>query len=255
VPDPYAVDAEFYDLLHPPGGEDIGLWLSFAGRTDRPVLELGAGTGRIALELAGAGHSVTAVEPSAAMLAIANAKNEEQGLEVAFVEGSLTGLPLRDGDEYGLVLVPADVFLHCDDGEAQVAALQGLRSSLAFNGRLVIDLPGPAAYIDGLHNGEPVLVYSAASEGGGWLDAWQIHEDDLATQVRTLSMRYERTYPDGTVRRTISEQRLRYAYRFEMEYLAHRAGLHLLDVAGDYDLGPLTHDSDRMIFVFGRSDG
>jgi hypothetical protein len=189
------------------------------------------------------------------MLAIARAKNEEQGLEVAFVEGSFASLPLSDDDEYGLVLVPADVFLHCEDGEAQLAALVGLRSSLAFNGRLVIDLPGPSAFIDGLHNGEPVLVYSAPSDDGAWLDAWQVHEDDLAAQVRTLSMRYERTLPDGSVRRVISEHRLRYVFRFEMEYLAHKAGLQLLDVAGDYDLGPLTHDSHRMIFVFGRSEG
>src|SRR5688572_17502346 len=37
--DPYAVDAEYYDLVHASHpGDDTGLWLSFAGRTDRPVL-------------------------------------------------------------------------------------------------------------------------------------------------------------------------------------------------------------------------
>jgi hypothetical protein len=67
-------------------------------------------------------------------------------------------------------------------------------------------------------------------------------------------MRYERTLPDGTVRRAVSEHLLRYVYRYEMEYLAHMTRLKLLDVAGDYDLGQLTHGSERMIFVFGRDD-
>ena len=252
--DPYAVDAEFYDRIHPAGGEDVGLWLSFAGRTALPVLEVGTGTGRIALDLAGAGHAVTAVDPSPAMLAIARSKNEERGLDATLVEGSLGNLPLRQGDEFGLVLVPADVFLHCLDGEAQLHALDQLRTGLAFDGRLVIDLPGPAAFPDGLHNGEPLLVYSAVDDAGIRLDAWQVHEDDLAAQTRTLSMRYERTLPDGTVRRAVSEHLLRYVYRYEMEYLAHMTGLRLLDVAGDYDLGQLTHGSERMIFVFGRDD-
>ena len=252
--DPYAIDAEFYDRLHPPGGEDIGLWLSFAGRTALPVLEIGTGTGRIALELAGAGHAVTAVDPSAAMLAIARARNEDRGLDASFVEGSLSDVPIRVGDEYGFVLVPADVFLHCAAGEAQLASLRQLRAALAADGRLAIDLPGPASFIDGLHNGEPVLVYSAPGDDGVHLDVWQVHEDDLAEQTRMLSMRYERTLPDGTVRRSISEHRLRYVYRFEMEYLAHIAGLRLLTIAGDYELGELTHDSARMIFVFGRDD-
>lgn len=255
VQDPYAVDAEYYDRLHPAGGADVGLWLSFAGRTVRPVLEMGAGTGRIALELAGGGHTVTAVDPSVAMLAIARAKNEERGLEVAFVEGSLADVPVRSGDEYGLVLVPADVFLHCPDGEAQLSALRQLGAALAFDGRLVVDLPGPAACIDGQRDGEPVLVYSALGDDGARLDVWQVHEDDLATQTRTLSMRYERTLADGTVRRRVSEHRLRYVYRFEMEYLVHLAGLNLLDVFGDYELGELTAGSERMIFAIGRDDG
>src|SRR5690606_32771687 len=102
-------------------------------------------------------------------------------------------------------LVPADVFLHCENGEAQLAALRRMGSALAFNGRLVIDLPGPAAFIDGLHNGEPVLVYSAPQPDGTLLDAWQVHEDDLALQTRTLSMRYEVTDAQGNVRRWNSE--------------------------------------------------
>ncbi|HSE45704.1 MAG TPA: class I SAM-dependent methyltransferase, partial [Gemmatimonadales bacterium] len=84
MPDPYAADAPYYDLITPPDTGDIGLWLSYAGRTDRPVLEVGTGTGRIALALAREGHEATGIDPSAAMLAVARQKAENDALDVTF---------------------------------------------------------------------------------------------------------------------------------------------------------------------------
>lgn len=249
--DPYAVDAAYYDVIHPAGGDDINLWLGLANRTTDPVLEIGTGTGRVAIALAGAGHRVRAIDPSTAMLDAARAKADEGGLEIDFAPGELGAATVPGGDRYGLVLVPPDVFLQCADGETQLDALSEAASALAPDGRLAVDLPGPAGFLSGAGDGIPVLVYSAPYEDG-WLDAWQVHEDNLALQTRTLSMRYERTAGDGLVYRTVSEHRLRYVYRFEMEYLLHIAGLRLLDLYGDYELGWLTSTSERMIFVAGR---
>jgi SAM-dependent methyltransferase len=255
VPDPYSTDAAYYDLLHEgQSAADIGLWLSFAGRTDRPVIEVGTGTGRIARELALAGHDVVAVDPSAAMLEVARAGAEEMGVDVTFIEGRVTELALEEG-HYGLAIIPADVFLYCESGEEQVVTLHLLGQALAFNGLLAVDLPGPAAWLDPATNGQPLLVQSAMTEEGDVLDAWHVHEDDLALQTRTLRVTYERTARDGTVRRQISEHRLRYVQRFEMEYLLALAGLAQVDVYGDYDLGPLTNDSERMIVIARRKEG
>ena len=250
VSDPYAVDARFYDLIHAGHDEDIGLWLSYAGRTDQPVLEVGCGTGRIALALARAGHSVTGIDPSASMLRVARQRADDDALDVELIEGRVLDLSL-DAGAYGLVLVPQDVFLYCADGHEQLDTLRALARSLHFSGQLVLDLPGPALWLDPGTNGQPYLVYTAQDDDGSWLDAWHLHEDDLALQTRMLRITYERTRTDGSVQREISEHRLRYLYRFEVEYLLHIAGLSLLGVYGDYDLGRLTSDSDRMI-VFAR---
>ena len=55
------------DLVEDPG--DLDLYLALAARAGGPVLELAAGTGRIAVPLAEAGHAVTAVDIDPAMLA------------------------------------------------------------------------------------------------------------------------------------------------------------------------------------------
>ena len=254
MPDPYATDARFYDAIHGEQRDDAGLWLSYAGRTDRPVLEVGCGTGRIALELARAGHTVVGVDPSPAMLAVARQRAEDDALEVEFIEGRAIDLALEEG-HYGLALLPADVFLYCADAEEQVATLGQLARALQFNGLLAVDLPGPALWLDATTNGQALLVFSGETQSGERFDAWQVHEDDLASQTRWLRVSYEQTGEDGRVRRWQSEHHLRYVYRFEIELLLSLAGLALLDVYGDYDLGPLTNESDRMIVIARRLKG
>ena len=252
--DPYATDAAFYDALHADFREDVGLWLSFAGRTDRPVLEVGCGTGRVSIELAKAGHTVTGIDISPAMLARARARADEAGLEVEWIERSLLDVAFEDG-RFGFVLVPQDVFLYCRDGEEQLAWLTAIAECLHFSGTLAIDLPGPALWLDPTTNGQPLLVFSGETDEEVAFDAWHVHEDDLALQERWLRITYETVDDGGLVRRHHSEHQLRYAYRFEIEYLLSMAELALVDVYGDYDLGPLTNDSERMVVIARRTEG
>ena len=87
------------DLVEDPG--DLDLYLALAARAGGSVLELAAGTGRIAVPLAEAGHAVTAVDIDAAMLARLRRRAEAAGdaarRRLTIVEADLldldTGLP------------------------------------------------------------------------------------------------------------------------------------------------------------------
>lgn len=252
--DGYGEDAAFYDAMHDGLRDDIGLWLAFAGRTVHPVLEVGCGTGRIAVELAAAGHDVTGIDPSPAMLARARRRAEERGVAVRFIEGRVLDLQLEP-ERYGLVLLPLDVFLYCRDGVEQRGMLAALAGSLAFDGVLALDLPGPAQWLDPGSNGEPLLAFSGVTDDGVRFECWHVHEDDLAEQTRRLRVSYETIGDDGLVRRRVSEHLLRYVGRWELEYLLEAAGLELLDLYGDYDAGPLTGSSERMIAIARRLTG
>jgi SAM-dependent methyltransferase len=254
MPDPYEHDALYYDLIHRQDPGDVGLWLSFAGRTDRPVLEVGTGTGRIALALARAGHEVTGIDPSRAMLDRARTKAEETAIDVTFIEGRVTDLVL-DHEDFGFIVIPADVFLYCADGEQQLATLKGVHEALHFAGVVALDLPGPASWLDPDTNGQALLVFSDTLEDGSMFDAWHLHEDDLASQTRMLRVTYETTAVDGFVRRRMSDHLLRYVYPFELGYLLRLSGLAQADIYGDYELGPLTNESERMVVLARRSSG
>lgn len=252
--DPYALDARWYDLLHEGFEEDIALWQSFAARTDAPVLEVGCGSGRIAVPLALAGADVTGIDPSPAMLARARERAKGESARLSLLEGRLEDVELP-AERFGFALVANDVFLFAQNGDEQVDFLRRLAGAMQFNATLALDLPGPALHLDPTANGQPLLVFDGETNKGEWLTVWHLREDDLALQQRHLTVLYELVGDDGLLRRYRSEHKLRYVYRFEMEYLLREAGLRLLDVYGDYQLGELTNDSDRMIVTAMRAHG
>ena len=243
--DPYAIDAAWYDAIHGDGGDDLDFWLPFAAEQGGPILEVGAGTGRIALPLARAGHAVTALDPSPAMLAIARRRAAREGLAVTFRDGRLPGAELPPA-AFATVILPNDVLLACAGPGEQEAALRAAAGALAPRGRLALDVAGPGHWLDPDGSGEPILAFSGDLDGER-LEVWHVRHDDLATRTRRLRIRYEITAEDGQVRRVESDHVLRYVTLDEVATMLAAAGLRILDTWGDYVLGALTNDSERLI--------
>ena len=244
-PDPYALDAAFYDAIHGEGGEDLDFWLPFAAEHGGPILEVGAGTGRIALPLARAGHAVTALDPSPAMLAIARERAAAGGLAVAFLDGRLPGAQLPPA-AFNAIILPNDVLLACSAPGEQLGALRAAAAALAPHGRLALDAAGPGHWLDPEGNGEPLLAFSGELDGESF-SVWHTCEDDLDAQTRGLRIRYELTGADGRTRAVESEHVLRYVTCAEVTDFLETAGLRVLDTWGDYSLGALTNGSERLI--------
>jgi SAM-dependent methyltransferase len=83
---------------------DLPLWRELAAVEAGPVLDVGAGTGRVALDLARAGHGVTALDREPELLEALAARAGSAGLRVETVVGDATRLAL--GRRFGLVIVP-----------------------------------------------------------------------------------------------------------------------------------------------------
>ena len=78
--DEYASIAEIYDAWCLEVQEDIGFYVGMALGTQTAVVELAAGTGRIAIPLAEYGYDVIAIDRSEAMLELLSGKAEEAGV-------------------------------------------------------------------------------------------------------------------------------------------------------------------------------
>ena len=99
--DDHYVDAALYDFEYEEQEADIEWYEAIAEERagDRPIVEMGIGTGRIAIPLARAGHRVIGIDRKIEMLEHLEAKLAEEDEEVVerfeLVEGDITDLPLR----------------------------------------------------------------------------------------------------------------------------------------------------------------
>ena len=252
--DPYAPIARFYDRVAGVHGEDIALYEALAYRFGDPVLEIGAGTGRVAIPLAQAGHTVVALDASPAMLALGREKAGEAGRRVEWRKGRIEAF--EDQRRFGLAFCAIDSFLHLTTTEAQSAALATLRRLLRPGGCLALDLPTLAAWSDWQPGVRPLdLVWSDPTESGGMLTYTSSFQADPAAQTRHVTHLLEETAPDGGVRRWLTTFDLRFIGRFEVEHLLARTGFRLTGAHGDYDLGPLTPTSERLIVLAEPAEG
>lgn len=247
--DAYDHIARYYDLVDPADEADIGMYDSYARRSDQPVLELGCGTGRVALALARAGHEVWGVERSPAMLERARQRAGTASLPISWIEGDAQSirLPVR----CGLVFWAADGFLHVPDTESQIEALQTAANHLAPEGRLVIDLPAPAGvWADWQPGVRPLeLLWSGPAPAGGTLHYFTSVSMQAVDQTRAVTHLFDEADEHGRVMRVTASFRLRFIFPAEARLLVRSAGLILENVFGGYDLDQFDETSERMILV------
>lgn len=144
-PSSYDAIAELYDDWSRSVVEDVGFYVEEALAAGGPLVELGVGTGRIAVPVALAGVRVIGVDSSPGMLEVCRRHAEAAGV-TDFVDlrlGDLRRPPVAE--RVGLVLAPFRSFLHMETDEARLEALRATRALLVPGGRFVFDVFAPGA--------------------------------------------------------------------------------------------------------------
>src|SRR4029079_2037657 len=115
--------------------EDLPLWRDLAISHAGPVLDVGAGTGRVSLHLAGQGHRVVALDRSPDLLAALRARSA--GLQVETVAADARDFDLGER-RFGLILVPMQTVQLLGGPDGRARFLRRARAALAPGGLLAI---------------------------------------------------------------------------------------------------------------------
>jgi SAM-dependent methyltransferase len=200
------------------------------------ILELGIGTGRLALPIAARGAEVHGIDASPEMVERLRAKPGGAAIPVTigdFVETRIDG-------QFAVVLVAFNTFFAPLSQQAQVRAFRNAASQLAQDGVVVIEafVPDPTRHRNAIY---PRLVRS---------DRVELQIFRCWPQEQRLDTTLVRLTPTGL---QFFPFNWRYATPAELDLMAQLAGCELLERWGGWSRQPFTDASAKHVSVYARS--
>ncbi len=249
--DGHYVDGAHYDHTYRSRRHDQRFYVEIARelRAAR-VLELGVGTGRVALALAKDGREVVGVDRMDSMLDRMRERLEKESravrARITLKRGDMRSV--RVGQRFPLVIAPFNVFMHLYERSDIERALRTCVVHLAPRGRLVFDvsMPDVRAFVrdpDRFYKARPVRD---PSDGKRYAYS-EAFEYDASRQVQLVTSAFsELGRTDNAFVRPLSHRQF---FPQELEALLHYNGLAIEHRWGDFDRGPLHLDCESQVVV------
>jgi len=197
---------------------DLEVWLELARRSPGAVLDLGSGTGRVAIELAAAGAGVTAVDSDPELLAALDGRARRRGVDVATVHADVRELDLER--RFGLILAPMQLAHLLGGPEGRSRMLRRAASHLTDRGRIAV-----ALLADGAGAGGEAAPLPDIAEVDGWTYSSlpvEVARGDGVLELRRLR---QAVSPRGDLDEALDVTRLDLVSAGELESEAAAAGL------------------------------
>jgi SAM-dependent methyltransferase len=252
--------AQWYDLLHPGLPGEAEFYVMEAARKPVSTLEIGCGTGRIAIPMAMSGVHVTGLDVSRSMLRVCRQRIRS----VSPVKGSLE-LACGDmrcfdlGRTFQLVVMPYRTFMHCLTVEDQLACLGCVRRHLEGGGEFILNLwaANPSELLAIPENGGRGRFFSQGRHrlpNGGrlfhYVKTWREDYGQLLHEHHRVIEKDSRG--EIVLEKDLSLTRTWFSVR-EMEHLLVRAGFRVRTLMGSFDEETFGKGSHEMIWRLERN--
>ncbi len=242
--------ARFYDLIysHIRKGVDTAYFLDKIVAVEGPVLEIGVGTGRFFIEALLAGADIYGVDISPAMIDV---------LKKKLPPGQHSRVSVADAKEmkldrkFALIVAPFRMMSHIIDTKDQLCFLNNVHAHLLDGGIFIFDLfvPDPRLLADGI-NGQ--VDFDGEHMPGKRLQRVVSSYPDIVNQLLDVTMKFIWEEEDKQMEKTWNFK-MRFYFRYELEYLVNKSLLDLVTIFGDYKEHPLTPQSRDFIVVCKRN--
>lgn len=202
----------------------------------RPVLELGVGTGRVAIPLAATGLEVHGIELDQAMVDRLRGTPGGEAVQVHLGDMAEVGVP----GPFGVVCAVFGTLFALRSQAAQVRCMANAAARLADDGLLVIEALMPQSRDPGRGT---VSVAHATDEGAVITVS---HSDPLAQTIDTRQL----VITSAGI--TVNPVHIRYSWPSELDLMAQMAGLRLHERWRDWEGNPYRSVDPRHISIYGR---
>lgn len=241
--------APFYDIEHILFAEDLDMYRNFAELYGGKILELACGSGRLLVPLANDGYTLTGVDTSAAMLAVAHQALADAGTSerCQLVQQDMCTFQLQE--KFRLAIIALGSFGHILTRQRQRQALAAIRRHLSTGACFVLDISNEdARYMEHL-SGQLLHQGTWQQKDGSYVTHFISPASSKTQHLLDLTHFYDVYQQGESIQRTVSQTGLYLFERNEAEFLLEQAGFHIKDVYGNYDFAPYEHESPRMIFI------
>ncbi len=248
----YMKSAAFYDQdPRPDATMDTAFFLEYAGRLGGNILELAAGTGRVAIPIAEAGHQIWALEISESMLTVLREKSArlapETVLRIHPVQQDMTAFKIPQ--RFGLIIVPFRSFGVLLEAEQQHACLKCVYDHLEEDGLFIINfMAPPPADAQQWVNPEPLLDWDRVDPVTGNRVRRSIvrREIDTERQRYHVDLIYDIHLRDGSVEQLVEKGTGKYNTHPQQEELLRSNGFEVVERYGDYHKQPIANDGESV---------
>lgn len=244
--------AALYDGEHRSLSADIDLYLAVLheARVRGPVLELGCGSGRVAVPLAMAGYRVTGLDLSPAMLRRARGRRRglapDAAMRLRFSQQDMRRFRFRHSFDAAVVAFSSLALL--TDPTDRLACLRCLADHLRPRSPAVIDLPNPGARAL-LPTPRLVATRFHLPRWGHLVEKLVEEIGDPERRTTRVRYRYRLVGSEGEPTAELAETcfELARVERREIESMLYQAGFDVVAVLGDYRGTPHAPSSPRLI--------
>lgn len=228
-----------YDTLNP-FSDDSKFFCEQAKKlAAKTIIDLGCGTGLLTVELAKRGHQMTGIEPSEAMLAIAQAKPYAD--KIKWIQGSFEQMEGLQTDMIFMTSHVAQFFV--DDNEWR-AMLQAAHKALNPGGHLVFDirqLSNPPFVGWPTENNRRKFDNTTAGAVEWWFKLLNVENGRVRYELHYFFAR--------SGEEVISVNELAFRSRDDITEALSNAGFEIETIYGDWDGSTVSANSPEMIFV------
>lgn len=258
--------AKYYDLVHEGLPGDVEFYVKQAVTSQGPALEIGVGTGRIAVAIAQAGVDITGIDDSPEMLTLCRARKRAAGRtpgRLTLLRADMSNFHIgtaKQTAQFRFIGMPYRTFLHLMTPQEQRACLQCVRSHMAEDGLFVVDTWAPDARFlaNASKGGKSERLRQVGrfrlTETGPWIEHYQAQTcNEFHQSLTEIHVFREVNNRGKTLREEVLPLVRVWSSRREMENLLLLCGFNIEAVYRDFHESPADRSGTTLVWVLSKS--